>query len=116
MRSFATIPTSTKLHNERAWLLATCPEAAHRDGKRAVESATRACELTKWKHAGYVDTLAASYAETGDFDKAVHWQRKAVELLPKDSDERSGMEDRLKLYRNRTPYRDKPPRAADNGR
>ena len=50
-----------------AWLRATCPNEKYRDGKRAVESATRACELTDWKKAGHLDTLAAAYAECGDF-------------------------------------------------
>jgi tetratricopeptide (TPR) repeat protein len=104
-----TTPDESRPHNERAWFLATCPEAAHRDGKQAVVSATQACELTQWKNAPYVDTLAASYAEAGDFEKAVHWQQKAAELLPKDSDERAGMADRLKRYQNRTPYHEKPP-------
>jgi hypothetical protein len=36
-----------------------------------VEHATRACQLTQWRVHGYVSTLAAAYAEAGDFQKAV---------------------------------------------
>ena len=39
------------LTRSRAWLLATCPDRKLRDAKKAVESATRACELTEWKDA-----------------------------------------------------------------
>ena len=53
--------------NGRAWTWATCPDGQFRNGQKAVESATRACELTDWDEAGIIDTLAAAYAETGDY-------------------------------------------------
>src|SRR5262249_37562366 len=73
-------PNLAHAHNGLAWLLATGPDGV-RDGKRAVEAATRACELTDWKDPELVDTLAAAYAEFGDFDKAVEYQKKAVSSL-----------------------------------
>ena len=33
----------------RAWIFATCPNPTYRDGKKAVEVAIEACELTRWK-------------------------------------------------------------------
>src|SRR5262249_13404605 len=51
-------------HHELARFLATCRVATFRDGKRAVAEATRACELTNWKNAARLDTLAAAYAES----------------------------------------------------
>jgi hypothetical protein len=91
-------------YNNRAWLWATCPDARYRDGKRAVESATRACELSEWKTADLIDTLAASYAEAGDFDAAVKWQSRAIELLS-DEKVKDVYRTRLKLYREKKPYR-----------
>ena len=91
----------------RAWLRATCPDAKHRNGQQAVEYATKACELTAWKNADYLDTLAAAYAEAGDFDKAVEWQKKGIDLAP--ADQKAAFETRLKLYQDKKPYREPAP-------
>jgi tetratricopeptide (TPR) repeat protein len=68
------------VHQERAWILAACPDAKIRDGKRAVEAATRAAELTNWKGWNALQALAAAYAEAGDFASAVRWEQRGVEL------------------------------------
>jgi hypothetical protein len=91
-------------YNNRAWIWATCPDGKVRDGRAAVESARRACELSDWKEANPIGTLAAAYAEAGDFDKAVEFQEKANGLSTVEDDRQKGRE-RLKLYRDRTPYR-----------
>jgi len=97
-------PQDTSAHNGRAWVWATSPEEKYRDGKRAVESATRGCELSGWKEANHLGTLAAAYAEVGDFAKAVEWQTKAIELL-KDEKGKDDYRARLKLYQEKKPYR-----------
>jgi hypothetical protein len=97
-------PENAYAHNNQAWLWATCADRRYRDGARAVESATRVCELTKWMKASNVDTLAAAHAEHGDFDKAVHWQAEAIKLLP-DGDQKKKSEERLRLYKEKKPYR-----------
>jgi tetratricopeptide (TPR) repeat protein len=89
-----------------AWLKATCVNVKYRDGKRAVELAVKACELSEWKDAADFDTLAATYAEAGDFEKAVKWQEKA--LADKEFEKRLGDEARarLRLYKDNKPFRD----------
>ena len=91
-------------YNDFAWDLATLPEAKQRDGKSAVEFATKACELTQWKNSVYLDTLSAAFAEVGEFDTAVKWQIKAIELLS-DEEEREDYRTRLRLYQQKKPYR-----------
>jgi tetratricopeptide (TPR) repeat protein len=95
------------VYNNRAWLWAACADASVRDGKKGIESATKACELAEWKHVEYIDTLAAAYAEAGDFDSAVKWQSKAIALCP--IAEVKKKETRLKLYLKQKPYRDTTP-------
>ena len=73
-------PKNVASYNPLAWLLAACPDAKRRDGKRAIEIGTRACELGEWKNASHIDTLGVAYAEAGEFDKAVEWQEKAIKL------------------------------------
>ncbi len=66
--------------NNLAWVLATSPEESLRDGKRAIELAKQACDVTDYKQPHILSTLAAGYAEMGDFASAVEWSKKALEL------------------------------------
>jgi tetratricopeptide (TPR) repeat protein len=99
-------PNHANSINELAWLWATCPSAHFRDGLRAVRYAGQACDLSDWKDAYYLDTLAAAYAECGAFDEAVKWQQKAVELVSRS--DKADFRSRVRLYEAGKPYRDGP--------
>ena len=90
-------------------LLATCPTADLRDGKKAVDLATKACELTKWNDSISLSALAAACAEIADFKKAVEWQKKAIEangsLVVKRKQDLEESRERLKSYEQGKPYR-----------
>jgi hypothetical protein len=60
----------------------------------------KGCELTEWHDARMIDTLAAAYAETGDFDKAIQFQKQADEMA------RKADPDRLALFEKHQPFRD----------
>ena len=86
-------------------ILAVCPDEHFRDGEKAIEHATRACELTQWREMICLNTLAAAYAEVGKFDKAVEFENKALEMATKDADKKR-YHDRLRLYQSGKPYRE----------
>ncbi len=69
---------------------------------RAKECATRACELTEWQEAGFLDTLAAACAELGEYEDSVKWMEKAIALAPDHEDD---YRTRLELYESDKPYR-----------
>lgn len=97
-------PKDAGVLNNLAWVLATSPNDKFRNGKRAVELATLGCEITKYEQAHILSTLAAAYAETGDFKSAVKWSQKAVEKGQDDQKEALGKE--LASYRAGKPWRE----------
>jgi tetratricopeptide (TPR) repeat protein len=90
--------------NGLAWLLATCPDATVRDGRRAVALAQRAVELTKWQSSNALDTLAAAYAEVGEFASGVRAEKQAMALLPEAARESFAV--RLRIYEASRPFHD----------
>lgn len=95
-------------HYRLAWLYATCSDPKFRDGKMAVESATRACELSLWNEPPPLAALAAAHAASGDFEKAVEYQKRANRLMESENEggtaeERAKGQENLELYRNKKP-------------
>ena len=89
---------------ERSWILATCPNSKIRDGEQAVVLATRACELTDWKEPHCLTTLAAACSEQADFENAVRWQQKAIDLLTTTGPEIKEWQKALVRYKSKKPY------------
>ncbi len=88
-----------------ASILSTCPRAKYRDGKLAVELATQACELTEWKDVIKIDVLACAYAEAGDFEKAMKYEKTAIERTDLDNEDNlDERRERLKLFEQKKPY------------
>ena len=91
--------------NLLAWLRATCPDAKMRNGEEAVELAIKACELSNWKDWGIIDTLAAAYAEAGNFEQAIKYQTQVMQMINSSGDD-SRIKDRLALYEQHKAYRE----------
>lgn len=69
--------------NNRARIYATCSDPRYRNGQKALEDAKEACTYRHWS-ATYLGTLAAAYAELGDFDAAVKYQKQAMSRVTFD--------------------------------
>jgi tetratricopeptide (TPR) repeat protein len=100
-------PEDSGVLNNLAWVLATSPDDNVRNGKRAIELATQAAKLGDYKQGFVLSTLAAGYAETGDFDTARQWSQKAVDLGSKDPDTNTQLKKELSSYENKKPWREK---------
>ena len=91
--------------NAVAWVLATSNDPAIRNGKEAEKWAQKAIATTGSINANSLDTLAAAYAEQGEFAAAVSTQEKAISML-KDKAKSIEFQTRLKSYQDKKPWRD----------
>jgi tetratricopeptide (TPR) repeat protein len=87
-----------------AWRLATSPDDKIRDGRKAWNLANQACAATDFKKWNYVDCMAAAYAESGDFEHAIEWASKAIDLAPEN--ERPACRRHLKAFEQQKPWRE----------
>jgi tetratricopeptide (TPR) repeat protein len=96
------------LLNNLAWVLATSPVDELRNGERSIKLGTEACEMTEYKEAHILSTLAAAYAETGNFAEALKWAEKAVELgKEEESEQLEQLQKELDSYKENKPWREK---------
>ena len=98
------IPTLTNL----AWLLATSPDASLRNGPKAVELAGQADRLVGGTNTLVLRTLAAAYAENGEFENAVRTARSAMQLARMHGEDSltADLDQQIALYQLGMPYRD----------
>ena len=96
--------------NSLAWILATHPDAAMRNGAEAVKLAQKAVALEKEDQPVLLDTLAAAYAETGRFKEAVQTAEKAQAAAVRRGDKQlsGSIQEHLAIYRAGKPIRETP--------
>ncbi len=100
-------PNHAYVSNNLAWIFATCKNEKYRNGFKAVELASKAVEIVPDEFT--LSTLAAAYAEAGDFDDAIKFQNKAIDLIIRKNNKENivQFEERLSHYKNRKPWREK---------
>ncbi len=103
-------PNDGNALNNLAWVLATYPADAIRDGKLAVELAVKATTLPGGDVPIVLRTLAAAYAESGDFSKAIDTAQHAADLATAQNNTSllATLRHETELYQARTPYRESP--------
>jgi tetratricopeptide (TPR) repeat protein len=89
-------PSHAFAYAQRAKLLATASDESLLDRPLAIKDAIKACELSDWTNAWYLDNLATVYAASGDLTSAEKWQRKAIEQT--DDDNKAEYRNRLRTY------------------
>lgn len=94
-----------------AWVLATWPEASVRNGAQAVTLAQRANELSGARNLPVLRTLAAAYAEAGQFAEAISTARQAAQLADAQTNAvlAGELRSQLQYYQAGSPFRDSVP-------
>ncbi|MEX1042004.1 MAG: tetratricopeptide repeat protein [Pirellulaceae bacterium] len=92
--------------NNYAWVLATSPQDEVRDGEKSIELAKKACEVTEYSRPHILSTLAAAYAETGDFENAKKWSQKALDIADGDPEMVEHLEKELESFKQEKPWRE----------
>ena len=96
------------IYNNLSWVLATSPNDQVRNGPRSLELAEKAAALSNYEAPHILSTLAAAFAEAGNFEKAVEWSEKAVELGDEENHEQlEQLELELESYRKGEAWREK---------
>ena len=99
-------PQSVAAANNLAWLLATNPDASIRHRDRALELATRANQLSGGGNATVLRTLAAAYANAGQFSRAVEVGQIALSLTDRQSPLAKALQQEIAGYQAGLPYRE----------
>jgi Flp pilus assembly protein TadD len=101
-------PHDPLARNNLAWLLATSFDASIRDGNRAIEVAKQTVQLSGGKDPNYLRTLAAAYAEIGQFSEAIATAEQAMQIAIVQGKSKLAtiLEKEVILYRARTPLRE----------
>jgi tetratricopeptide (TPR) repeat protein len=94
-----------------AWMMAASPDAAVRNGTKAVELARQTDQLSGGKNPMMAGTLAAAYAEAGKFDDAIATAQRALQLAngQKNDALAATLQQEIKLYEAGTPLREAKP-------
>ena len=100
-------PQLGRAYQSAAWLMATSPDPRFRNAQLGLDAAQRAIQLDGDEDFRYLDTLAAAYANAGQYEQAIETQTKAIEVM-KDAEEGSGeaLIERLALYQASKPFRE----------
>jgi Flp pilus assembly protein TadD len=102
-------PDAAEVIDHLAWVKATYQDSHFYNPDEAVRLAMRACELTEYKQAVFMDTLAVAYAAAGDFAAAIRTGEEAAKLAAGDEELVGEIRSRIQLYKAGRCYREMGP-------
>jgi tetratricopeptide (TPR) repeat protein len=89
-----------------AWVLATCPDASLRNGQTAIALAERAWQLSQGRNPMALRSLAAAFAENGQYADAVAVAHQALQMSRNNPNLAATLQEQLKIYESHQPFRD----------
>ncbi len=104
-KSVKLFPENPTALNNYSWFLATTTQDAYRDGKKALELGLKAAQASNYEKAYILSTLAAAYAENGDFENAIKTVQKALDD-EKDEKLTKELKNELESYQQNKPIRE----------
>ena len=101
-------PDNGNAMSNLAWVFATSPDDSLRDGAKAVQLAQEAVRISARRIPLLFRTLAAAYAETGDFSKAIQTAQEGIELANSQGNQglATELQGNISLYQEQRPLRD----------
>jgi hypothetical protein len=105
-QALALQPASTQLANKLAWFLATCPQAALRDGPGALQLAVQLNAAAGGRDPNVLRTLAAAYAQCGRYPDAAEAAGRGIQIARQQRNASlvASMEQEVKIYQAGRPY------------
>jgi serine/threonine-protein kinase len=107
-RSLELKPDSLNAQCNFAWVLATCPDPALRDGSRAIQLTENVLAHAGRDNPSVLRAAGAAYAETGQFDKAIAIAQEALEITRAQGNEAltEDLQFNIANYQKGLPLRD----------
>jgi Flp pilus assembly protein TadD len=105
-QSLRLAPQSVAIKNSLAWMLATCSDESLRDGPQALALAEQADQLSGGASPKVLRSLAAAYAENGQFSNASETARRALRLAVPEGESpfTKALRYEIALYDAKLPY------------
>jgi protein O-mannosyl-transferase len=101
-------PDNGNAMSNLAWVFATSPDDSLRDGAKAVQLAEEAMRISAGRIPIVFRTLAAAYAESGDFSKAIQTAQQGIESANSQGNPglATELQGNISLYQAQQPLRD----------
>jgi len=97
--------TLARVLSDCAWFYSTCPNTSFRNSQQAIKDAKAACSIMLWKDKNMIDTLAAAYAEVGDFNSAVQYAQQALAIKDISATDSKRIQRHLESFQQHKPIR-----------